>query len=362
LYKGGYRGELTNRLLEIHLLLAERRRSQRELAEELGVSRRTIKRYLDALSKTYPIEESREGREVFYRFMDNHRYTPPALTPAELSVLVLAEEAIGEAGLTAIDSPFASQFDSLMSKVKSALPAALREKLDQLAAVFGSATSPAKDFRAHEKKIMRLVEAAIEHRRVRIRYQSLSSDSITERLFDPYVIYYDPDGATLKVIGYDHRRQNIIPFAIDHIRRLWLTGKTFERPVGFNLREFLAENCFNGIHGEPVTVRLRASGVTARIFAERRFHRTQRVVERKLSKAGKLEEITIEMRVAGGRGLLRFILSWGDGVEVLHPTELRQQVEEVYKKALIPYSARSNWRRGSKRSTAKRSRRKSIAC
>ncbi|MFH4338753.1 hypothetical protein WAJ35_25570, partial [Acinetobacter baumannii] len=85
-------------------------------------------------------------------------------------------EALGETGLTAIDSPFAAQFESLMAKVKAALPPVLRERLDQLAAVFGSATSPAKDFGAHAEKIQRLVEAAVERRRVRMHYHALTSD------------------------------------------------------------------------------------------------------------------------------------------------------------------------------------------
>lgn len=336
---GSRRGDLTHRLLEIPLLLAERRRSQRELAQELGVSQRTVKRCIDALSLTYPIEEEREGREVYYRLMGG-RFVPPEFTPAELGALLLAEEALGETGLTAIDSPFAAQFESLMVKVRAALPAVLRERLDQLAAVFGSATSPAKDFGAHAEKIRRLVEAAVERRRVRMHYHALTSDRVTQRLFDPYVIYYDPDGATLKVIGRDHHRGGIIPFSIDRIRRLRLTNAKFERPADFDLREFLAENCFNGIHGEPITVRLRARGVTARIFAERVFHRTQRIIARKPSEGEKLEEIEIEMRVARGRGLARFILSWSPDVEVLAPEELRREIAEAYELALSRYKTK----------------------
>ena len=101
----------------------------------------------------------------------------------------------------------------------------------------------------------------------------------SERKVEPYCIYFDPDGAALKLIAFDHFRQRIVPFAIDHIRSIAETDETFVRPADFNLREYLTANCFNGIHGEPVTVRLRARGVTARIFAERTFHPSQRVVD-----------------------------------------------------------------------------------
>ena len=65
---------------------------------------------------------------------------------------------------------------------------------------------------------------------------------------------------TLKLIGFDHLRGNIIPMSIDHIRKLTLTDEELVRPANFELRRYLAENCFNGIPGDPVTMRLRAYG------------------------------------------------------------------------------------------------------
>ena len=161
-----------------------------------------------------------------------------------------------------------------------------------------------------------------------MRYQSFGSSEPRERDFDPYAVYFDPDGATLKVIGWDYNRQDFIPFSIDHIQALQITPRRFPRRP-FNLRDHLETYCFNGIHGAPMTVRLRAYGVTARVFAERKFHRTQRTIARTKSTEATPETITIEMRVARGRGLERFILSWLPDIEVVAPTELRQQITEI---------------------------------
>jgi predicted DNA-binding transcriptional regulator YafY len=277
-----------------------------------------------------------------------------------------------------------------------------------LAGIIGSATVPAKDFSSSAEIIDRLTNAAAARHRVRIRYYSLHRDALTERVLDPYAIYFDPDGATLKVIGYDNFRSRITPFAIDHIRSLRETQERFKRPAHFNLREFLIDNCFNGIHGEPVTVRLRASGVAARVFAERSFHPSQRVIDRHIgikgvpvhneggAKAKKSEpaiakqlvpgaagsvrgvttssqlyaiksrpestipnktmserqspqvssreQTTIEMRVAGGRGLMRFILSWGADVEVLDPPALRDEVAHAHREAALRYNQLEDFR------------------
>jgi predicted DNA-binding transcriptional regulator YafY len=333
-----HRGELTERMAQLPLLIAERPHTQRELAELFHVHGKTIRRDIDALSRSYPIVDERDGREVSYRFRGEYKYHPPPLTPAELATLMLAQESIAATGLTALGSPFARYGRSLMAKVKSSLHSTVRDKLDALAAVFGTASVASKDFAPHAALIDRLTQAAVESRRVRLRYYTLATDTVKERLVEPYAVYFDPDGATLKLIGYDHHRSRIRPFAIDHIRALRETDERFQRPADFNLQSYLSANCFNGIHGEPLTIRLRAHGVTARVFAERLFHDSQRTIERTPRTAQQPETITIEMRVARGRGLVRFILSWGADVEVLSPDGLRYEVAEAYRRALMRYA------------------------
>ena len=106
-------------------------------------------------------------------------------------------------------------------------------------------------------------------------------------------------------------------------------ARTFKRPPDFNLRNYLEENCFNGIHGDPVTVRLKAKGVTARIFSERKFHPSQKIIEKKQKRGASDETVMIEMRIAGGRGLHRFILSYLPDIEVVSPLSLREEIKLI---------------------------------
>lgn len=334
-----HRGELSDRMLRLPLLLSERPHSQRELARIFNVNSKTIRRDLDILSRPYPIVAERDGREVMYRFSDGYKYIPPPFTPAELATLVLAQESIAATGFTALGSPFARYGRSLLAKVKTSLHPSLRDKLDALASIFGTAAVAAKDFAPHAALVDRLTQAAVESRRIRLRYYTLATDTVRERTVEPYAVYFDPDGATLKLIAYDHLRGKILPFAIDHIRALREMNEQFQRPADFDLQKHLSANCFNGIHGDPLTVRLRAHGVTARVFAERTFHDSQRTVERTPRIAQQAETTTIEMHVASGRGLVRFILSWGSDVEVLSPPDLRREVAQAYRHALMRYAA-----------------------
>lgn len=324
--------KMANRLAELPFFLAEKPRSQKELLDHYKVDRKTIKTMIDAMSRLHEIIEERVGREIHYRMAKP--FNNPDFTPSELAILLLAQEVIGTTGLTAISSPFAPHAQSLLLKVRNALQPSLQPSLEALAGVYGSATSPAKDFAFHAEKIDRLTNAAVNCRRISMRYHTLHSGETTERKFDPYAVYFDPDGATIKVIGYDHIRRKIIPFSIDHIQRFRETGERFSRPDDWTLRDHLTRYCFNGIHGDPVKVRLRAYGVTASIFAERTFHQSQREIERSPQDSTRPDWITIEMEVADGRGLDRFILSWSPEIEIISPPEIRQRVNEALRRSI----------------------------
>ncbi len=72
-----HRGDLTERMVLIPLLLAEHPRSQQDLARHFSVSGKTIKRDIGVLSAHYPIIEVREGRELQLfdsRLLDRRRY------------------------------------------------------------------------------------------------------------------------------------------------------------------------------------------------------------------------------------------------------------------------------------------------
>ncbi len=321
-----HRGDLTARVVELLLLLTEKAYSQRELIEHFGVDRKTIKRTIDALSGHFNITEEKIGREVFYLYSNDYKFKPPTLTPQEVATLLLSQESIAATSSTPFRFPFDTHARTLLMKIRSSLPESLRQKLDALSTVYGSATFPSKDFSPHADTIGVLTDAAIQQRQVKLKYFSLTDGKTKERTVEPYCVYFDPDGATLKLIGYDHLRKVILPFSIDHIHEIKITDKNFDKPKDFELKKYLTENCFNGIHGGPITVELRTHGTTAKIFKERQFHPSQTIIATTNENSQQGETTTIRMRVAQGRGLIRFILSWMPEIEILSPQSLRDEL------------------------------------
>jgi len=329
-----YRTSLTERLIKIVFNLVRRPHSRQELAREFAVNAKTISRDLDALSLEYPIEDKKVGRDVYYQFADSFKLDFPKIEIEELAVLLLAQESIAGIGITSGNSFYAAHAGSLLDKIRKSLPRSIKEKMDALSKVYGSSIVPSKDFSAHSATIDRLASAAIRQKKVEIRYHGLNSDTLESRVVDPYVVYFDPDGATLKLAAFDAGKSRLSVFSVDRIGNLKELDEQFVRATEFKLSDYLNENCFNGIHGKPVTVRLKAVGITARIFAERQFHPSQKIIQSKQRRGTSPETVTIEMRVASGRGLVRFILSHLPNIKVVSPKELREEVKKVIEDGL----------------------------
>lgn len=327
------RTNLLSRIQEVQDYIATSPRTQTEIARYFGVDRQTAKRAVDRLSEYTNLSETKDGRNMIYRIENP---APLEFTSLELATLIISQGAITSNSSRELGSPFTDSANSLLEKVRERVPPLLRKRLDAFAEVYGSAITPAKDFGGHFGTIEVLVKAAVECKAVILEYESLSDGKVKHRRVEPYNVYFDPDGATLKMIGFDDLRKSIIPFSIDHIKNVTVLAEIFTRPKDHDLKTFLRENCFNGIHGHPITVRLRLTGITACVFAERIFHPSQRVVDRKLSKNG--GSLTIEMTVAGGRGLERFIQSWLPEIEVVSPTELRETIRANLKSSLSDLS------------------------
>lgn len=267
-----YRQALTERLIQILFKLVRRAHSRQELAREFGVGAKTISRDLDALGLEYPITEEKRGREVFYQFADGFKFDFPRIEIEELAVPLLAQEAVANSGITAGDSFYAERSASLLDKIRGSLPRSVKEKTDALAVAYGSACVASKDFSSKAAIIERLASCAVKLKKAEIRYHGLHSNRPGSRVIAPYAVYFDPEGTNVKPPAFEALKRRLCIFSVDRILNFRETDESFVKMPDFKLKTYLSENCFNGIHGAPVTVRLKVKGITARIFDERQFH------------------------------------------------------------------------------------------
>jgi len=202
---------LSSRLKELEHYLTRNRRTQKEISDHFGVDRKTVRRAIDKLGQISNVSEEKEGRNTIY-FIVEDDFNSPQFTPIELAALVLSQKAILAGGTLSYGSLFADAGRSLIEKVQAKMPPRIKQNLEEISKIIGTAVTPNKNYSKFGGVIEESTTAALERRSVSMHYDSLSSLRNDLRLFDPYNIYLDPDGATLKTIGYDHKNAWISPF------------------------------------------------------------------------------------------------------------------------------------------------------
>jgi len=150
----------------------------------------------------------------------------------------------------------------------------------------------------------------------------------------PY--FLEPDAALRSVylIGYDEPADAMRTYKVERIRSAILTTARYEIPDTFDPDAWLANSW--GIWSSDSTpterVRLRFDTSVAHRVREAVWHRSQELME---LPGGGLE---LTVTVAGTVEIRPWILSWGQGVEVLEPPELRVAVAEAVRVAAAHYA------------------------
>ena len=134
--------------------------------------------------------------------------------------------------------------------------------------------------------------------------------------------------------------KDIAPLALERIRSIDVLDETFIVDPNFDPKRYKTE-AFGVAWEKPSTVVVRFRADQAPYVREREWHPTQRL--RNLPD-GRVE---LTFRAGGTFEIMRWILGWGDAVEVVRPASLRREVLAILRSASAGYSqhrpGRSPW-------------------
>jgi predicted DNA-binding transcriptional regulator YafY len=239
-----------SRLLSLLLLLQTRGRlTAADLARELEVSLRTIYRDVEALAAAgIPLYADR-GPTGGYQLLDGYRTRLTGLTGDEAASLALAgipgpAAALGLGALLA-----AAQL-----KLHAALPATLRERIDQVADRF-HLDAPAWSHTAEETPHLAAVAAAIwQCRALRVRYERWNG-TVGDATLDPLGVILK--AGTWYLAARSHGK--VRTYRVSRLHELTTLDDTFERPANFDLAAFwqaFSERFRASLYHGEATVRL----------------------------------------------------------------------------------------------------------
>ncbi len=286
------------------------------LAREMEVQPRTVERDIEYMRDRLgaPITYCHKRKGYYYE-NTGFQLPPLRLTEGELVALFLGQKLLAQCAGTPLEEPVRSA----MEKVVTLLPEGVTvdpEVLDQ------SISFDMEPLRGDEQLVARVyshLAAAVETRHtVWISYYSATRDEINERHVDPYHLRYYRGAWYL--IAFCHWRQAIRIFALDRIRSITETDRTFTYQPGFSLADFLGTAFGIEMGDEPHEVSIRFSRHQSRWVRERQWHPTQRLEPQPDG------SLILHMTVSGLGEVKRWVLGFGSHAEVLTPESLRQEI------------------------------------
>jgi predicted DNA-binding transcriptional regulator YafY len=309
-------------------LEASRRVTIDELAEQTGVTTRTIRRDLEALQTA--------GFPLFDDVIDGKRYwtleqkafrrlDDTGFTLAELSALYFSRTLVECLAAT----PFQRDVSSAFDKLAGALTPGMRQFLDRLPLVFQAKGAPARglDDRAERDHITKLLDATLHNRRAAMKYFSLSSQREKEYLIEPYRLIYSQVG--LLLLAFVPEYQAFRTFAVERIRGISLQEERFT-PVELPEETFAHSLGIN--QGTPERIEIAFDRQIAPYIRERRWHPSQQIAD--AADGG----IVVTLHVTNDWALRSWILSFGPLAKVLSPAALATHIKDEVARAAARYA------------------------
>lgn len=289
-----------------------------EMAEETGVSPKTIRRDLETFVLAgFPLEEkpAERGKKLWH--LTVHQGQPEiSFSFDEALALYLGRRFMEPLAGTMIWQAAQQAF----KKVRACLGKQALTYLDQMTSHLHTTVVGASDYTEKSEIIDALLQGIEEHRVTHIEYQSLKATEPVTYEICPYGITFHRGSLYLVAFSRDHNE--LRHFKIDRVEKADVSQFPFPIPEDFDLAKHLAGS-FGIFHANgDVTVRVRFAAPVARYVQESKWHASQ-----KLSKQRDGSVLAV-FQLSNTEEIKRWILSFGRHATVIEPEDLRQAIAE----------------------------------
>lgn len=212
----------SERRMKLILLLQQsnRRLTVDKIAEKFNISRRTVFRDFNALSEmNVPVTHDKYHG---YGIMQGYKIPPLMFTNKELATIMVGLNFVK----SQVDQKLIEDAKGVELKIKEVVPDDLREFMESLEE--RTVVDPYLNFGAEKMDggDWYLISNAIaENKTIRFDYRAKSTEEISVRRIDPYIIVFFRDH--WNVIGYSHKRDDIRNFVLDRMIDIKILNEEF---------------------------------------------------------------------------------------------------------------------------------------
>jgi predicted DNA-binding transcriptional regulator YafY len=309
-----------DRLLYILNLLRSRRNlNAAALAEECGVTERSIYRDILALSQAnIPIYYDRG-----YKLASDCFLPPLNFGQDEYQFLKMALES----SPLRMTGKYGELADRVMAKVEAGLSDSVKtEKKLHPPATHVSWMSTV-DLNRAARFFADLERAIQEYRAIEVKYNAIETGMST-RVLEPYFVVFR--ARAFYFVAYCRMRQDFRTFRIDRMESLRVLAEGFKPRTGVSPESYFAGS-WEVYSGETVKVVAHFSGAAARVVSSSSHHPDETITP--------LDGDTIryEVTVRGIEEIQRWILGFGPQAEVMEPESLRKDMMRIGRQLMEVY-------------------------
>src|SRR4030042_1077831 len=216
------------RLITLILLLQNQpNQKASELAEKLGVSVRTLHRYLAMLDEIGIPVYSERGRYGGFALVRGYKMPPLVFTPEEAVAVTLGTGLVEEMW----GQLYREASRGALAKLENLLPDEQRSEVAWARRALIATGLNRADLDRLAPDLEKLRRAVRERRTVQITYRSINRPEPVSRPVNRYALVVRWGWGY--VVGYCLLRQEMRSFRLDRIESLQLTEDTFQVPAGF---------------------------------------------------------------------------------------------------------------------------------
>ncbi|MBZ9610500.1 helix-turn-helix transcriptional regulator [Rheinheimera maricola] len=220
----------------LELLQSHGRLSGTELAARLGVDKRTVRRYIQALEQLGIPVTTEQGCDGGYMLVAGFKLPPMMFTNDE--TLALSLGLLAAKNLQLADTQAA--LSSVQAKLERVMPAKLKSRARAVADSI-KLMLPTAETGAAGQQLGPLLDAIEQQRSVSIFYAAYQQ-APEARQVDPYGLLFR--SGRWYMSGYCHLRKELRTFRLDRLLHIELLQQSFNRPTQFNSAEHFTQSLY----------------------------------------------------------------------------------------------------------------------
>lgn len=248
-------GPIARVLTVLELLQSHKRLGGAELADKLGVDRRTVRRYISVLEDMGVPVTTEQGRYGGYMLVPGFKLPPMMFTDEEVMAVSLGLLAARQLGLVEATPAI----DSVQAKLERVMPDGLKRRaraISETTKLMLARPTPLLD----DRLLMTLTHAVRKEQRIAFTYHTPDKDP-TRREADPYGLLFQHGRWYMS--GYCHLRNDMRSFRLDRMAGAHLLPEKFTRPPGFDAAKHFIQSLNSMATNHRVLVILHTDAETA---------------------------------------------------------------------------------------------------